>query len=124
MVYRGGHKVGKGTYWGIMDGERIEVEREGALPGAARAVYVKAPAFAVLLLAPALGLLYAVFLPFIGIAMTLVQAGRKIGKGLSGAAAKSLTFGWRPVEAYLTGRRRSRKAAKAKAEEAGGGKRS
>jgi hypothetical protein len=54
-----------------------------------------------------LGLVYAIFLPFIGIAMTIALLARKAAEG----GAHAASFSWRPVEAYLAGRK-SRKAAK------------
>jgi hypothetical protein len=58
------------------------------------------------------GLLYAVFLPFIGIAMTLVMIGKKLVSGLVHVAVKCSSFGWRPIEAYLDGKQRRKKEAK------------
>ena len=59
----------------------------------------------VLASAPILGLIYAVFLPFIGIAMFV----KILGSKLLGIAVEPVTegasFGWRPVEAYLTGKK-------------------
>jgi hypothetical protein len=65
---------------------------------------------AVLLVGPVMGLLYAVFLPFIGIAMTLKLIGKKLTTGLVHAAVKSATFGWRPIEAYLIGRKKKKES--------------
>ena len=111
MKYTGGHKAGKGTYWNFMTGQRVDLEQEGMLPGDEKARYIKASGAVVLLFGPVLGLLFAVFLPFIGIAMAVTLAGKKIGGGLAGLAARSVSFGWRPVEAYLAGKQR-RKASK------------
>jgi hypothetical protein len=55
----------------------------------------------VMLAGPVIGLLYAVFLPFIGIAMTLVMIGKTLISGLVIVAVKRTSFGWRPIEAYL-----------------------
>lgn len=111
MFYKGGHKTGKGTYWNVMNGRRVEIEQEGILPGDEKAIYIKAPVVVMLMAAPVLGLLFAVFLPFIGIAMTLSLAAKKLVGSAAGATAKSFSFGWRPVEAYLAGKKR-KKAAK------------
>ena len=60
---------------------------------------------AILAAAPILGLIYAVFLPFIGIAMFIKIGGSKLlGRALE-PVTKGASFGWRPVEAYLTGKK-------------------
>jgi len=51
-----------------------------------------------------------VFLPFIGIAMTLSLVGRKLASVMTEAAAGSMSFGWRPIEAYLAGKKRKNEA--------------
>jgi hypothetical protein len=105
MVRKGGHKTEKGTYWNVMTGEKVVLEQEGVLPG--EGTFIKAPTAVVLLAGPVLGLVYAIFLPFIGIAMTIALLARKAAE----AGAHTVSFGWRPVEAYLAGRK-NRKAAK------------
>lgn len=100
MVRKGGQKTEKGTYWNIMNGEKVELEQEGTLPG--EGTYLKAPTIVMLLAGPLLGLVYAIFLPFIGIAMTASVVGSRAGE----AAAEAASFGWRPVEVYLAGRKR------------------
>ncbi len=116
MFTRGGQKAGKGTYWDMENGSRIDLAEEGVLPGGHETLYVKAPSALVLAAGPLLGLVFAVFLPFIGIAMAVVLAARKVGEGVRDAAASSVSFAWRPVEAYLTGRKkkggRARKSGK------------
>lgn len=112
LTYRGGSKVQKGTYWDLAKGERIDIDAEGMLPGDRNIMFVKLPAAAVLLAGPLVGLLYAVFLPFIGIAMTLILVGRKLAVGLVHMAVKSTSFGWRPIESYLDGKQRKKREPK------------
>jgi len=114
LTHRGGHKVQKGTYWSVARGERVDITDEGILPGDRSTLYVRMSTAAVLLVGPVMGLLYAVFLPFIGIAMTLKLIGKKLTTGLVHAAVKSATFGWRPIEAYLDGKQRRKQDAKEK----------
>ncbi len=65
---------------------------------------------AMLLASPIIGLLYVVFLPFIGIATLAVMAVRKVMGVAVTAAGKTISFGWRPIESYLAGtRKRNRK---------------
>jgi hypothetical protein len=106
LTYRGGHKVQKGTYWNLARGERIDVTGESVLPGDRGTLFVRMSTAGVLLAGPVLGLLYAVFLPFIGIAMTLILIGKKLVSGLVQVAVKSTSFGWRPIESYLDGKQR------------------
>ena len=103
MLTNGGHTVTAGTYWNMMNGERIDLAQEGVLPGSGR--YVKAPAALALAAGPVLGLVFAVFLPFIAIAMALTLLGRAIIEGMVHAATSAAVFGWRPIESYLAGRR-------------------
>jgi hypothetical protein len=108
MLTKGGHKVAAGTYWNMMNGERVDLEREGVLPGDRTAMYIKAPSAVMLAAGPVLGLVFAVFLPLIGIVMSLALVGKKLGEAVASAAAGSVSFGWRPIEAYLAGRKRKK----------------
>jgi hypothetical protein len=67
-----------------------------------------------LLLAPVVGGLYVVAMPFIGIAMLANSiAKRLLGHAERGAAdlAATMTPGWAPGEAHMTGKRPDEKAA-------------
>ena len=121
MLTNGGNRVQAGTYWNLSNGSRVEMEQEGMLPGSETTRYIKAPAAVMLMGAPIIGLVFAVFLPLIGIVMTLIMIGRKLVQGAQEAAAGSMTFGWRPVQAYLIGRK-AKKAERAKKEKKGGEK--
>jgi hypothetical protein len=60
------------------------------------------------LLAPLLGLLFVVLLPFVGLAMLAQIAFRAVARRARRGAedlAATLSPGWRPGEAHLTGRR-------------------
>jgi hypothetical protein len=94
----------------MMNGERVDLEQAGTLPGDAGTMYIKAPSAVMLAAGPVLGLIFAVFLPFIGIAMSVAHVGRKLGEGVASAAAGSVSFGWRPIEAYLAGRKKRKEA--------------
>jgi hypothetical protein len=110
MLNKGGHTVKAGTYWNLSNGNRVQMEQEGALPGSGTTRYIKAPVAVMLMAAPVIGLLFAVFLPFIGIAMTLSLIGKKLVNTVTEAAAGSMSFGWRPIEAYLAGKKRKNEA--------------
>ena len=72
----------------------------------------KAGTILMLLASPFIGLLYVVCLPFVGVATLAVAAGRKVLGGAASAVGKTISFGWRPVESYLAGRKKGKKAAK------------
>ena len=110
MTIIGGQNAKAGTYWNMMTGERVDLPQGGVLPGGRNDRYIKAPALLAVAAGPLLGLVFAVFLPFIGIAMTIGLVTRKVADGLASAAAGSISFGWRPIEAYLTGRKRKKAA--------------
>jgi len=61
-----------------------------------------------LLAAPIMGLAFVVLLPFIGIATLAAVAGRKALGGMTSVAGKTISFGWRPVEAYLAGKKKGK----------------
>ena len=119
MLTKGGHKVAAGTYWNMTNGSRVQMEQEGVLPGDQKTRYIKAPVAVMLMAAPVIGLVFAVFLPFIGIAMTLSLIGKKLVDGVASAAAGSMSFGWRPIEAYLAGGRKRTKEARKKKSDKG-----
>ncbi len=106
LKYNGGEKVGKGTYWNLHNGERVDISGEGILPGNGKVAFYRMPAAAIIVVAPVLGLLYAAFLPFIGIAMLVKLLGQKIGGGVLETIQGSASFGWRPSESYLSGRKK------------------
>ena len=109
LRHNGGEMVGQGTYWNLTNGERIDITNEGTLPGDRNRAFYRMPASAIIVAAPALGLLYAAFLPFIGIAMLLKLVARKIGGGVMETVQSSASFAWRPSESYLSGRKNKAK---------------
>lgn len=112
LTWRGEQKAVAGTYWDILTGERFTIRDQEMLPGTASTRYIKASSTMVLLLGPILGLIFAIFMPFIGIAMAISFAGKKVvstGKrtvqGMGAAAVKNIFFAWRPLQAYLAKRK-------------------
>ncbi len=112
FTYRGGYKVGKGTYWNLSNGQRIDVEHEAVLSGGSELTYLRLSAGIMLLVGPFLGLLYVLCLPFIGLATIMSLIAKKLVNGVLGLIGKSLSFGWRPKEAYLSGKKKSKKGAR------------
>jgi len=112
IIRKGGQTVPKGNYWNIANGDRVRASGEMVLPGTDRATYVRVHPLLVVMVAPLLGLAYAAFLPFIGMAMLVVTIGRKLGSVVLDSAAKSATFTWQPSEAYLAHKKKAPKAEK------------
>jgi hypothetical protein len=112
LSYKAGERVGKGTYWDLANGQRIDVEQEGILSGEVSSTYFRIPASMMLLAGPVIGLFYVLCLPFIGIATIASLATAKVVSGVLGLIGKSLSFGWRPREAYLSGKKKSKKEQK------------
>jgi len=62
-----------------------------------------------LLAAPLVGLLYVITLPFIAIGTVLAMVGKKVLGGGATMAGNLISFGWRPSEAHLAGKKKGRK---------------
>jgi len=109
LTYKSGNMVGKGTYWDLASGHRVDVDHEAILGGTASTTYLRMPAGMMLLAGPIIGLLYVISLPFIGIATFLAFLAERIVNSVLSLIGKSLSFGWRPKEAYLSGKKKSKK---------------
>jgi len=112
LTYKGGHTVGKGTYWDLANGRRIDVASEDVLAGGETATYVRMSSAVMLVSGPFIGLLYAILMPFIGIATAVVLAVRKVVGGLHNLVTKSVSFGWQPDRAHLAGKKKEKKEEK------------
>jgi len=107
--YKGGQKVGKGTYWNATDGNRVDIRGEGTLPGDSSAKYTRFPPGIVLLAGPVIGLFYVIALPFMAVGTIVTLLGKKIIAGLFNLLGNLVSFGWRPSEAHLTGKKKGKK---------------
>jgi VIT1/CCC1 family predicted Fe2+/Mn2+ transporter len=112
FIFKGGYKVGKGTYWNLSSGRRIDVNDEAVLSGGSEATFLRLSSGIMLLVGPFLGLLYVLCLPFIGLVTIMSLIVKKLVNGILGMIGKSLSFGWRPKEAYLSGKKKSKKDAR------------
>ena len=112
LKHNAGTKVGKGTYWNFSNGERIDISAEGVLPGGKNDAYYRLPATGIVALGPVLGLIYAAFLPFIGIAMLVKVILQKVATAVTAPTQRAASFGWRPSESYLAGKKMGAEAAK------------
>ena len=116
-TFKGGEKVPPGHYWNVDTGDQVAMTAPGSLPGGPEDRYYRIPPAGVLAMAPLLGLAYAVFLPFVGIAMVAGAVGRKLLGGVTEQVWKAASFGWQPTEAYLTGKPSKKRGRRAKAAE-------
>jgi hypothetical protein len=106
--HSGGQTVGRGTYWDVMSGLRVDIEQEGILPGGKRAMYVKTSSSAILFLGPILGLAYVFLLPVMGVVTILSLVVQRIFGRPFSLIKNIISFGWRPNEAYLGGKNRKK----------------
>ncbi len=85
------------------------VATEGAvLPGAEGEKYLRIPLLAAFIVAPLMGAAFLIFLPFIGFYLALsavVRPVRKLFKTSATELAATVSPGWAPGEAHLTGKR-------------------
>jgi len=116
--HSGGECVGAGMYWNPKNMNVVGLKTEGILPGGEELSYRRLPFFVLFLLMIALGGAYILFLPVLIICTTIYMVGVRVFGSLFLQMSKSMSFGWRPAEAYLSGKR----TAKAKKEEETGKK--
>ncbi len=106
--FSGGSRVPGGYYWNPRHWSITPVTDDGGmLPGKSSDRYLRIHWLLALLLAPIVGGLFVVFLPFIGFAMFFQWAFQKLtGTAREGVRdlAATVTPGWRPGEAHMTGR--------------------
>ena len=106
--FNGGSRVAGGYYWNPRHWSVTPVAGDaGTLPGGSSDRYLRIHWLVALLLAPLLGGLFVVFLPFIGFAMLFQWVFQKVtGTARDGARdlAATVTPGWRPGEVHMTGR--------------------
>ncbi|HWR58690.1 MAG TPA: hypothetical protein VN328_07370 [Thermodesulfovibrionales bacterium] len=107
--YKAGEKVGKGTYWNITNGNRVDIPDEGTLPGDGGSTYKRFSPGIVLLAGPVIGLLYVIAMPFIAVGTIVMMIAGKLLSGLFNLLGSLVSFGWRPSEAHLTGKKGKKK---------------
>lgn len=105
----GGNHVGEGTYWNLRNGSLVELKDIGVLPGGGDTAYLRIPFSLLFLGGICYGGLYIVFLPVTIIVMSVYLMGRRIFGGILEQMRTSVSFGWRPTEAYLAGKNKKEK---------------
>jgi hypothetical protein len=111
----GGTAVQGGYYLSKSHWEIFPIARDGEkLPGPASEHYVKVPTAAAFVVLPALGGLMVVFLPFIGLYLTAKAAFSPVAGMFKRSAedlAATVTPGWAPGAAHMTGKATDEKKA-------------
>jgi hypothetical protein len=83
-LYKAGELVGHGCYFGLKNGDELIVTRgTRILPDTT--TFLRMPWLAVLLLAPVLGALFVILMPFIGIALTFYVVAEAAATNLGAA---------------------------------------
>jgi hypothetical protein len=103
--FTGGETVDAGLYFNVRQLSFKSVDDTGPLPGTGDDVYRRVPMLALLVVGPVLGLVYVLFLPFIGIGMVTWLLGVKVAHMAAGAARETvhvLRPGWQPSMAFLS----------------------
>ncbi len=113
-----GTLVKKGYYFNVKNWTLQPVANDGAaLPGAKGERYLRTPLLLAFVVAPLMGAAFLMFLPFVGFYLAFSAALRPVVRVFSHSAteiAATMSPGWAPGEAHLTG-----KAPEAKAGEEG-----
>lgn len=65
---------------------------------------------AALLLGPIIGLVYVISMPFIAIATVAILIGKKLLSSMLSLMRSLVSFGWRPSEAYLGGKKKNKRS--------------
>ncbi len=78
FTHLGGRTVGKGTYWHLSSGERVDMNSAAALPGKQDDRYLKLPLTGICIAGPLAGLLFTVVIPFLFLVMLLALLPRTV----------------------------------------------
>ena len=104
-----GTKASPGYYFNTRTWTLHPVSVEGeTLPGASNEKYLRIPLLVAGLVAPLMGAAFLMFLPFIGFYLALHAAFRPVARLFRHSAteiAATMSPGWAPGEAHLTGKR-------------------
>jgi len=107
--YSGGDTVGAGMYWNLKSMNVVGLKTAGVLPGGEEMRYRRLPFVVLFLLMIALGGAYILFLPVMIICTMAYMVGVRVFGSLLLQMRRSVSFGWRPSEAYLSGKGKGKK---------------
>ncbi len=85
FTHFGGRTVGKGTYWNLSSGERLDVNEDAILPGTSEERYMKLPAGTFCIAGPLAGLAFAFVIPFLFLLVMLMLLPRTVHASSSAA---------------------------------------
>jgi hypothetical protein len=111
--YHGNQIVDPGIYLNLRELSFKSLDDTGRLPGGEEAVYRQVPALVLLVAAPLIGLVYAIFLPLIGFMMLgTFLAGKlfAVTKQAAEASVPLLRPAWQPARAFLSRAKPAKKA--------------
>ena len=103
--YRGTETVEPGLYFNLARLSFTSVEERAALPGRPQDTFRRVPLLALLVVGPVLGLVYVMFLPFLGFVMVAGLLSVKLGRlagGVAAQAARIVRPGWAPSLAFFS----------------------
>ena len=106
--HQGGDRAKAGFYLNTESWEVTTLSGKGGgtLPGGRNAQFLRVPTVGLLVFAPLMGAAYAMFLPFIGIALVAQYATKKAVaavRGTTESVVETMSPAWRPGEAHFTG---------------------
>jgi hypothetical protein len=108
LRHQGGEQAKAGFYLNLDSWEvnTVSGAEGGILAGGGQTRYLRVPTLAMLAFAPIMGAAFAMFLPFIGIALVAQYAATKTWRGVrqvSHGMVGTLGPAWHPSAAHLTG---------------------
>jgi len=104
-TYRGTEDVDPGLYLNTRKLTIASVDKRGSLPGTVDETYRRVPVLLMLAAAPLVGLVYVMFLPFIGFAAVtwlLADKGMQFAGRFAGQVGRVRRPGWVPAMAFLS----------------------
>ena len=106
---KGGARVRSGYYWNPRRWTLVPVQNDGeVLEGSPSEKFLRVPLPVALALVPVMGALFVFFLPALGFILLFQAVGLKVAGLFRRSAAElaaTVTPGWQPGEAHLTGKR-------------------
>ena len=114
----GGTSVKSGYYWNPKHWTLLPVANDGdVLAASPSEKFLRVPLPVALALVPLMGALFVFFLPALGFILLAQAMGMKLAglfKRSAGELAATITPGWQPGEAHLTGKRAEKEGAEEK----------
>lgn len=106
-TYKSGSAVPSGYYLNVSQWAVVPVANDGGALPEGKGEWRSIPTVAALALVPILGMTFLMFLPFIGFALCFQAMAAPVFRGFKTSAedlAATVSPGWQPGEAHLTGK--------------------